>query len=164
MRGYDYQLSLHQYSRCCLADGSLGRKGLLNPSFHKLAELVVIAIEDIDIHKSVDAIHLAILAELPDGQPDVGLVLSIPGYPDGIILLYVGSQGKIAVDKHLTHVENRSGACVLFYGSEPCFDIGPHDADAPTGFDLLFCGFHVQDWRHVAFVEAAVAQKEACLV
>ena len=45
----------------------------MNPSFHKLAELVVIAIEDIDIHKSVDAIHLAILAELPMANRMSGL-------------------------------------------------------------------------------------------
>ena len=57
----------------------------------ELRELVLVAVEDVDIYFARDAVHATIGTELPIGQLDVGLILAVAGYPDVVSLLDIRS-------------------------------------------------------------------------
>ena len=70
-------------------------------------ELGAVAIEDVDIDIAHDAFDAAIGTELPEGQTDIGLVLSVAGNPHIVIAFDIGSQREVLVDKILIDIENR---------------------------------------------------------
>ena len=71
----------------------------------ELRELVLVAVEDVDIYFARDAVHATIGTELPIGQLDVGLILAVAGYPDVVFLLDIRSVFHVAVDEHLTDID-----------------------------------------------------------
>ena len=77
---------------------------------HKLVELRTKAIENADIHFSVDAPNVAVGAELPIHQAYVGLVFAVAGNPNVVLFFDVRSQRQVSVDKHLTDIQHRAGA------------------------------------------------------
>ena len=82
----------------------------MHATLDKLAELRSVAVEDVDVHVALDAVHAPVGCQLPVDQSHVGLVLPVAGYPDVVALLDVVGAAHVAVDERLTDVENGAHA------------------------------------------------------
>lgn len=60
---------------------------------YEFVPLALIAVEHIDVDRTGDAVHATVGRQLPVDQLDIGLVLSVAGYPYVVALLDVRSVG-----------------------------------------------------------------------
>ena len=123
-----------------------------------------VAVEHVDVHVAVDALHAAVGAELPDGQPHVGLVLAIAGNPYVVALFQVGGGGEVLADERLAEIEYGARAGVSLYVAEPCAHAAEQGGGPSDAAYLCVGGFDVEHGRQVAATEQGVVDKVSGLL
>ena len=72
----------------------------------KLVELALIAVEDVDVNGTSDAVNTSVGGQLLIDQADVGLVFAVAGYPYLIVTFQVRCLLQVVVDEILADVED----------------------------------------------------------
>ena len=85
----------------------------------KLVELALIAVEDVDVNGTSDAVNASVGGQLPIDQADIGLVFAVAGYPNVVFLFEVGGILHVGVDEHLVDIEDGAFASVALDDLQP---------------------------------------------
>ena len=102
----------------------------------EIIELLLVAVEHIDVDIALNTCHTTIRTKLPVGQTYVWLILTIARYPHAVVVLQVGLILQIIVYEHLIHVEDRLYVGVLLHHREPRTDMTEHRLRATHLSDL----------------------------
>ena len=90
--------------------------------------------------------------------------MSVAGYPDGIVVLYVGGLGQVFVHEALSYIEHGLGSRGTVHDVEPCPHAAEHAFRTSHHLYLPGGGFEVEHRRQVARLEPGVLQEVVCLL
>lgn len=126
---------------------------------NKLFPLSLVAIEYVQVHMSLDAFHIAVGAELPQRQMDVGFVLAIARNPEMIVFLQVWGIVQPSVDKALVDIQQWTDAQSSLYNLQEGADILEEYLRTAHLLDHGITGFYVEHWGQVATLKTGMSQE-----
>ena len=132
-------------------------------SFDELFKLALVAIEHVDVDIALDASYTTIGTELPEGQTDIGLVLTVTGNPHAVVTFQVGLFRQVVVHEHLVDIEDGLDACAALDGPEPDANLLEHAVGTHL-LDLRLGGLDVEHGWQVAVLEERIPQEMLRLI
>ena len=85
----------------------------------EIVPMALISVKDVQVYIPVDALYASAIAELPEGEVHVGLILAIASYPEEVFLLEVWRLVKIFVDELLVCIDDGTCLCGFLNDVQP---------------------------------------------